>query len=323
MSVDPFNGVAWDQAALAEDVELEPERRREILAAEASLERWSHWEALGVVWNAPVAALKDAYIERVKVFHPDRYAGKRLGSFRGRLERVFRRVTQARDALADDGRRAEYAHATAPATEFARMEARRLEDERRAQERRGRLARQNPLVARVARVQEFVQRGKAALAEGRFSAAANDLSLALGLDPKNAELGALAAEARRKAGALKANDLFHQGLEAELVGNPAAALERYRDALEQDPAHTRAAAHASKAAIATGDLASARALAGAAMRSGARTGIAHEALALVLEAEGSKKEARRELERALELDPALDSAKERLRKLRSFGGLLG
>jgi Tfp pilus assembly protein PilF len=41
----------------------------------------------------------------------------------------------------------------------------------------------------------------------------------------------------------------------------------------------------------------------------------------VLEAEGQKKEARKELERALELDPRLDSVKDRLKKLRwSFLG---
>lgn len=312
-----------DEAALVEDVDIDPGRRREILLAEASLERWTHWEALGVAWNATAAAAKDAYLERVKVFHPDRYAGKRLGSFRGRLERVFRRITQARDELADEGRRAAYARKTAPATEFTRLEARRLEDERRGEERRARLARQNPIVARVARVQEFVKRGKAALAEGRFAAAANDLSLALGIDPKNAELAALAAEARKKAASAKALDLFQRGLEAELVGNYAVALARYREALELDPAYVRAAAQAAKAAVATGDLGSGRALATAALRSGPRNGAAHEALGVVLEAEGNKREARKELERALELDPALEGARERLRKLRLFGGLLG
>jgi curved DNA-binding protein CbpA len=323
LSVDRHRGVELDEAALAEDVDIDPERRRQILLAEASLERWTHWEALGIPWNAPASAAKDAYIERVKVFHPDRYAGKRLGSFRGRLERVFRRVTQARDELADEARRAEYARKTAPATEFTRMEARRLEDERRAEERKARLARQNPLVARVARVQELVRRGKTALAEGRFAAAANDLSLAIGLDSKNAELAGLAAEARKKAAAAKALDLFQRGLEAELVGNYALALERYRGALELDPAYVRAAAQAAKTAVATGDLASGRALAAAAIRSGPRNGAAHEALGVVLEAEGNKKEARKELERAVELDPGLEGAKERLRKLRPFGGLLG
>jgi tetratricopeptide (TPR) repeat protein len=312
-----------DEAALAEDVDIDPERRRQILLAEASLERWTHWEALGLPWNAPAAAAKDAYLDRVKVFHPDRYAGKRLGTFRGRLERVFRRVTEARDVLVDEAKRAAYARSTAPATEFARMEARRLEDERRSDERRARLARQNPLVARVARVQELAQRGKAALDAGRFAAAANDLGLAAGLDPKNAELATLAGEARRKASAAKALDLFQKGLEAELVGNAGAALERYREALEHDPANVRAAASASKAALATGDLASARALALAALRSGPRHGIAHEALGYVLEAEGNRKDARKELERAVELEPGLEGARERLRKLRPFGGLLG
>ena len=47
-----------DEAALAEDVDIDPERRRQILLAEASLERWSHWEALGLPWNAPAAAAR-------------------------------------------------------------------------------------------------------------------------------------------------------------------------------------------------------------------------------------------------------------------------
>ncbi len=166
-------------------------------------------------------------------------------------------------------------------------------------------------------------RGKAALAAGRFSAAANDLSLAEGLDPKNAELAALAAEARKKAAAVRASDQFQKGLEAELVGKYALALERYREALELDPTYFRAAAQAARAAAATGDLASARALATAALKSGPRSAIAHETLAIVLEREGKKKEARKELERAIELDPGLESAKERLRKLGLFGGLLG
>ncbi len=322
MTTDRHEGIPLDEAALAEDVDIDPARRRQILLAEASLERWTHWEALGLSWNAPVAAVKTAYIDLAKVFHPDRYSGKRLGTFRPRLEKVFRRITQARDELADERRRAEYARKTAPATEFTRLEARRLEDERRADERRARLARQNPLVARAARVQEFVKRGKAAFAEGRFSAAANDLSLAEGLDPKNPAVAELAAEARKKAAAVKAGELVQKGLEAELVGNYALALERYREALELDPAHVRAAASAAKAAVATGDLASGRALATAAIKSSPRSAVAHEALGIVLAGEGNKKDAKKALERALELDPNLDSARERLRKLGLLGGLL-
>jgi tetratricopeptide (TPR) repeat protein len=316
VSVDRYSDFSFLPADLAEDVDLDGERRKEILFADAQLARWTHWEALGVPWNAPAAAVKAAYVERVKVFHPDRYAGRRLGTYRARLERIFRRMTEARDALADDAKRAEYAKTTAPPEEFARLEARRLEDERRAEERRARLGRQNPHLVRAARVAELVQRGKAAFAEGRFAQAANDLQLAQGMDPQSRELAALAAEARKKAAAAKATELFRKGLEAEAMGRTSAALAAYREALEADATHVRAAAQGARASLQLGDLAAARALAEAALQAGPRTGVAHEALGLVLESEGSRKEARKAFERALELDPRLQTAKERLKKLR-------
>jgi curved DNA-binding protein CbpA len=314
--VDTYQDFAFDPAALAEDVDLDPERRKEILFAEARAGRWTHWEALGLPWNAPPAAAKAAYLERVKVFHPDRYPGRRLGSYRARLERVFKAITAARDVLTDEARRAAYARTTAAPDEAARMEARRLDEERRAEERRARLGRTNPLVARAGRVAELVQRGRAALEAGSVQAAANDLALAAGLDPRNAEVTALAAEARKRAGAAKANDLYRKGLEADAAGAPAAALAALREALEHDPRHVRAAAAAARAALALGDLASARALASAALEAGARAGVAHEAHGLVLEAEGNRRDAKRALEKAIELDPKLGAAREGLKRLR-------
>jgi curved DNA-binding protein CbpA len=318
---DRYQGFAFEAAALSEDVELDVERRKEILFADAHLDRWSHWEILGIPWNAPAAAAKAAYLEKVRLFHPDRYAGRRLGSFAARLARVFRRMTEARDVLADEGKRAAYAKTSASPEEFARMEARKLDDERRALERRTRLARQNPLVARVTRVKDLVQRGRAALEAGRFAQAANDLVAAQALDPYDRQLAALAAEARKKAAVARAGDLLRKGLEAEALGNASAALARYREALEADPANVRAAAQGVKAAAKLGDAAAARTLADAAMGAGPRSGLAHEALGVALELEGNRKDARKAYERALELDPKLDGAKDRLRRLR--WGFLG
>jgi tetratricopeptide (TPR) repeat protein len=316
-----YQGFVFSPVDLAEDVELDVDRRKEILFSDANLARWTHWQVLGIPWNAPAAAAKAAYLEKVKVFHPDRYAGRRLGTYRPRLERIFRRVTEARDLLADEAKRAAYAKATAPPEEFARLEARKLEDERRAAERRARITRQNPLLQRAGRIGELVERGKAALAEGRVAQAAADLLVAEGLDPRNPEVVALAAEAKRRAAAAKAADLFRKGAEAEALGNPAAALEAYRAAMEADPSNVRAAAHAARAAVDAGNLAAARALVDQALRAGPRSGAAHEALGWVLEAEGNKKEARKALERALELDPALERARDRLKKMRwSFLG---
>jgi tetratricopeptide (TPR) repeat protein len=321
VNVERDADTAYDPAALAEDVDLDLGRRKEILHADAVAASGTLWQALGLPWNAPVTAVRAAYLEAAKVFHPDRFAGKRLGSYRGRLERIFRRATEARDVLADETRRAAYARTTAPATEFTKMEARKLEEERRSVERRARLARQNPLVARAARVGELVGRGRAALERGDFLQAANDLQLAQSIDPNNPELSALAAEAKRRSAAQRAGEHFDKATAAEVLGTLPAALTEYRAALEADPRNARAAAAGARVAVKLGDLAAARDLAQAGVRAGPGMGIAHEALGLVLEAQGEKKEARRALEKALELDPRLELAKERLKKLR--WGILG
>ena len=319
--MDGYKGAVFDPADLSEDVDLDVERRKQILYAESLVGKGTYWEALGVPWNAPVQVVRAAYLEAAKVYHPDRYAGRRLGSYRTRLEKIFRHATEARDVLVDETRRAAYAKSTAPATEFTKMEARKLEDERRVAERRARLARSNPLVARAARVAELVARGKQAMQQGSYNQAANDLLLAQSIDPSNAELAAMAAEARRRSGAQKASELFEKALAAEAMGSYAAAVTSYRAALEADPRHARAAAAGARAAVAAGDLTAARELAQAGVRAAPGMAVVHEALGLVLEAQGDRKEARRALEKALELDPKLEAARERLKKMR--WGILG
>jgi len=321
VSGDRYRSFVFAPADLAEDVDLPVELKKEILYLHARLGEIDHWELLGVDWNASADAARAAYLGKVKVFHPDRHGGRRLGTYLGRIEKIFRALTEARDVLGDEPRRAEYAKRTAPPDEFARMETRRLEDEARTGERRARLARGNPLVARVARVQDLVRRGKQAMAEGKFSQAANDFFTVLGLDPRHVEARALADEAKKRATAERARALYERAVESETVGNRHAAVAAAREAAETDPANPRYATFASRLALEVGDVEEARALAEQAVRAGPREGRALEALGAALQAQGHAKEARRALERALELDPALESAKALLKKLRwSFLG---
>jgi tetratricopeptide (TPR) repeat protein len=318
---DRYHGFVFTPADLAEDVDLPLEAKKEILYLHASLPGLDHWQLLGVRWNAPVEAVRTAYLEKVKLFHPDRYAGCRLGSFLPRMERLFRALTEARDLLSDEQRRAEYVLRTAPPEEFARLESRRLEDEQRAEERRQRLARANPLVARATRVQDLVRRGKEHMKNGKHAHAANDFLTALGIDPRHPEARALASEAKRLATAERAEDLFNMGLAADAVGRHAAALAAFRDAAVADSATPRYAIAASRAALALRDHDAARTLAEAAVRAGPRDARAFEALGAALAAAGLAKEAKRALERALELDEGLESARALMKKLRwSFLG---
>ena len=83
MQADRYRGFLFNPADLSEDVDLDLDRRREILYFVASMDGWTHWQVLGLPWNAPAEQARDAYREKVKLFHPDRYPGKRLGSLPG------------------------------------------------------------------------------------------------------------------------------------------------------------------------------------------------------------------------------------------------
>lgn len=326
MADDRFTGFSFDAAALEEDVDLDVALRKEILFTEAQAARGSLYEVLGLKWGATGDAAKAAYVARVKVFHPDRYPGKRLGSYRGRLERVFKKLTEAKDVLCDEGRRRAYQEQSAPADERLKLQLRRAEDEKRSDERRARLARSNPLVGislqRGQRVAELLARAKQAMADGRYGPAANDFSTIVGLDPNHAEAKALGAECRARSGADKANDALERAVKAALGGRRETAVEALRAAVEAEPTNAKTLLRASRIAKDAGAFDAARQFAEAAVRVSARSGAAQEALGLALEGEGRKDEARKALERALELDPHLETARERLKKLKGLLGFL-
>ena len=98
----------YDPRDLNEDVDIEPERRRVILDTFHRLDSITHYQMLRVEPSADKRAVKNAYFEVVNLFHPDRYFGKNLGSFKPKLERIFARLTEAHDTLTRSGPRAEY-----------------------------------------------------------------------------------------------------------------------------------------------------------------------------------------------------------------------
>jgi len=98
----------YDPRELEEAVDIEEGRKRTILDTFYGLDNSNHYQLLKVEPTADKRAIKNAYYEIVNVFHPDRYFGKNLGSFKAKLERVFARLTEAHDVLTRLAPRAEY-----------------------------------------------------------------------------------------------------------------------------------------------------------------------------------------------------------------------
>jgi curved DNA-binding protein CbpA len=98
----------YDPAELDEPADIPQARKRVVLDLFYRLDRLSHYDLLGVSRTADKKAVKAAYFQVVATFHPDKYYGKTLGSYKPKLEKIFLRVTEAHDTLTRPKRREEY-----------------------------------------------------------------------------------------------------------------------------------------------------------------------------------------------------------------------
>jgi tetratricopeptide (TPR) repeat protein len=98
----------YDPAELDEAVDIDLPRRRQILDLFHHLDELDHYQLFGIEPSADKKAIKAAYFEVVNVFHPDRYFGKNVGSFKPKLEKVFARLTESYNVLSRGQSRAEY-----------------------------------------------------------------------------------------------------------------------------------------------------------------------------------------------------------------------
>ncbi|HET6599927.1 MAG TPA: DnaJ domain-containing protein, partial [Burkholderiaceae bacterium] len=98
----------YDPTELEEDVDIDLSRRRTILDLFYRLDQLDHYQLFNVPPSADKKAIKAAYFDVVNVFHPDRYFGKKVGSFKPKLEKVFSRLTESYNVLSRNQSRQEY-----------------------------------------------------------------------------------------------------------------------------------------------------------------------------------------------------------------------
>jgi curved DNA-binding protein CbpA len=312
---------------MPELVDLDPERQREIIELERAQEGQDHFALLGVERGASAEVVKQAYLDFSKRYHPDRFGGINLGSFRARIERIYRRVSEAYQVLSSPERREAYLKANpqlrfaAPPPAAADSEPELADeplrgDEERRPERQARLAR-HPYLARTHRLTDLLARGKAAISRGDFEQAYADLNQVMTLDPKNREAGALLSDVRKKHDEQRAKAELQRGIESEKQQDLQKALESYRKASSMDPHNADAAFRAARVGKALGmDWNEVRIHAQRAVDL-APTGVAQRLLlAQVLLDNKAGNLAKRHLQEVLKLDPKNAEASALLRKFR-------
>lgn len=175
---------------------LDPETRRYVLELDDGLERVSHYELLGVARDADKKTIKRAYFRLAATLHPDRYFGKDLGSFKSKMERLFRRISEAHEVLLSAEKRAQYdasLGASPPPVPQKPLEDPRAAAKRKAEEQE----RARVLAEAQAKAKPHVDAALRARAAGDLAASIAAYRAARALLPEDKELEQAVVEVQR------------------------------------------------------------------------------------------------------------------------------
>lgn len=101
----------WSLGTMADAngaTELTATERGDIDGIFMLVETGTLYALLGVRDNVDRKTIRDAYFRLSKQFHPDAFYGRNLGSYRDRIDAIFRALTSAYDVLSNKHQRAEY-----------------------------------------------------------------------------------------------------------------------------------------------------------------------------------------------------------------------
>ncbi len=318
-------------AAESGGVEIPIELQREIRDFARALPQLDHYELLGVARDAAPDAVRTAFFERSKRFHPDRYFRKKLGPFGPLLHEIYKRVAVAHEVLRDPELRVRYdaslaraaaqraaleAEAAAEA-ERVRREARSLRDRAGVRPRDFALrALERQLALGAARAERSYSRAEDLVGRGQWCAAAAALRDAVALDPAERRYQDALADVLPRANQVRTDELLERAEALSERGPNREALPLFEEAAALRPTDARLAARVAACVLDTGGCAQ-QALAHAerAAELAPSESWTQRALARAQRAAGRLDAARSALERALALDPKDEEAKAELARL--------
>jgi curved DNA-binding protein CbpA len=303
-------------------LDIPAELQRHILVFEAALDQPYH-QLLGVKRDADLRTIKKAYFKLSKVFHPDRYFRREVGSYAPRLDRIFKRIALAYELLADPTTRAELERSMAAAPRRSEPQDGLSAAQRRKRKLLERMHKQfripkEILAERRFRARQFHDASRVSAQRDSWKEAAASIRLAIAFDPWNDSYKEAFGEVQAEVNQLRATELLEQASGDER--SQSEALRLYEEAMHYRPSDAEIHDRAAQLAIKMSDLKNAEEYAERACELAPEVPGYLLTYGRILRRDGRREKAREVLEKARRLDPTSDILKEELDKLRPRPG---
>mgnify|MGYP000185407383 CR=1 FL=1 len=331
--IDEFEGFLFPPGPMAEEVDLTVDQKKRILFIEAKLDEWNHYGLLGLKRSADASAIKRGYFRASKEFHPDAFFRKNIGTFKPRVDRIFRAMKAAYDVVSNAEKKKEYdlsivgeytleekreLHRIAEEAAIERRQKQAVDDRKKRQEERlkQKRLRRNPMLDRMKKANDFVGMAEKALQAGNTQEASRHARMALSYSPKDPKLKARAEQIVVDADKSRAELMAKKGI-AVATQRPEEESRPFMETMVKlAPENADVLIVAAHMARIVGDLSEAMRYAQRATTHGQTNKKAWETLLEVAEYAKSPALAKRAVERLLEADPKNKTLKDKLKLLK-------
>ena len=303
-----MSGGAPDQPIDPTAVDLPPERQREIEALLVRTRSSDPREVLGVPASATVDEAKAAYFALAQRFHPDQFFRKRLGSFQAKVEQIFTQLTRAFQEVLRNPDGPPPVAASAPAV-AAPLPAWSPDDLPDLWEPAAPVAAEPQIGGRSR------ERFAKALQQQRFDLAVEALAALEVEEPHALDVPKMRLDLKRRQDEVTAMIEYTKGTVAHQKRDWNAAYGHFEKASALDPRNAVFVERAARALVFQGDLKEAKRLAERAVELKPDDPNCRTTLGRVFQLAGMERNAKREYEAAVKLDPKQDFARSQMRKL--------
>ena len=318
-----YDGFIFPANLMMETNDLDQDERKRIIWTHEHLSTWNFYELLQVSHKVDAKAIKRAYFERSKEWHPDRFRRGNLGSFKKLIEQIYKKINEGYRVLSKAPSRKEYDSTIVFEYDAADLEklleGKRTEERKKKHEEQvaARRRKNNPVRKRILQAKKYYDEAVRLEADSRIMDALRVAQLALTYDPKKKLYVDTVERLRDLSSAHRIEKFMKRGrqLEATLIYDE--AIEMFEHAVKIAPKSGAARVRLAYSMLMAGrnaEDAMQHAQRGVSMLGGDAE--AHYVLGRIHEQLGSTDSAKRSYDKALQIKPNYQEAKKRLKRLK-------
>lgn len=181
---------------IKDELEISREEREKIDKFYNDLYRKNYYEILGVPFDAPLKIIKQQFYFLSKEFHPDRYFKKNIGEYKRKLEEIYLKIREAYEVLSDNASKEIYRESASAGIGIGKPQETEVRKEKEQKVESGDEKAEvvkdthqtivlNAIAERVKKAKALFEEGMKFFSEGNYTSALNNFKLSIAYDPFN------------------------------------------------------------------------------------------------------------------------------------------